>query len=125
MRTARMVGAAILLGGLLAAALPATASAHSCTSGNFCAWDTNSCATHDQDHAVWDEQSFNWPAHIDDDEDCVRNNGTIGAPVAVYDSTNHNDYHYCIFQGHTVSLPTNKDGDGNSHRWESGRSGCF
>jgi hypothetical protein len=124
-RSFAAVGAAVLVGGLLAAIVPVTAAAHSCVSGTFCAYNTNSCATHDQNHEVWSVQSFNWPGHIDDDEDCVRNNGTIGAPVAVYDSINHNDFHYCIYQGHTVTLPTNKDGDGNSHRWESGRSGCF
>jgi hypothetical protein len=126
-RSLAAAGAAILLGGLLAAIVPATAAAHNCTSGNFCAYDSNSCAGHGQNHEVWASQSFNWPGHIDDQEDCVRNNGTIGHPVAVYDGTSHSDFHYCINQGHTVTLPTNKDGDGNSHRWESGRdeSSCF
>ena len=118
------IGAALLLFSALLAATATTASAHVCDSGYFCAWNSETCS-HASNHERWFNQSFNWPDHIEEQEDCVRNNGTIGAPVAVYDSNNHSDFHYCVFQGHTVNLPFNKDNDGASHRWESSRTGCF
>lgn len=109
--------AASVLGGV-AVATPASA----CDYYNFCAY-----TGHDfnGDRFMRDYRVSDWPSYIDDGENSAWHNGSSSAPVRVYDSTAYSDPHYCVYKGHRVTLPDNKDNDGQSHQWISGLTGCF
>lgn len=120
-----LVSVAGLAGVLVSVAQASVAQAVGpCDNGAFCAYKEPNFDT-SSTHYEWQAAVANWPTNIDDDEDSVNNNGTISAPVQVYDSINYSDPHYCVRRGIRLNLPSNKDNDGNSHRWNSSSSGCF
>jgi hypothetical protein len=120
----RFLVALLSAGAMFGVYASAAQAVGACDSGAFCAYrepNFNTAYTHYE----WQGYVKNWPSGIDDDEDSVRNNGTTAPPVQVYDSIDMADPHYCVERNHGLNLPSNKDNDGNSHKWWSGASGCF
>ncbi|MFX4286479.1 peptidase inhibitor family I36 protein [Janibacter sp. G349] len=96
-----------------------TASYSDCPSGNFCVW-TGGYATGDW----WgsDTNARVWNNTLANNDDTAYNNGTSGLAVLVYDGGWYNDPHYCLKRGARLTLPDNKDNDGESHQWMTASS---
>lgn len=94
------------------------ASANVCDSGAFCAYQK---VGYDSSgiHYEWQGGSDVWPSGIFNAENSVRNYGTSGLVVQVYDYSWGINEHYCVFKGHSLNLPDANDEDGQSHYWES------
>lgn len=95
-----------------------------CDSGAFCAYKLNDLNAGGS-HAEWQGSASSWPATVRNAENSVKNNGTSGMSVQVYDQLWYVDSHYCLYKGHSLNLPSNKDEDGESHKWANGLTGCF
>jgi hypothetical protein len=121
---AKRFSVVVLAAGSLLGFTAAAQAVGACDSGAFCAYTAenfNDTYAHLEMFAA----NSDWPSSIDDGENSVWNNGTITAPVRVYDSTGYNDAHYCVYRTHRLNLPSDKDEDGQSHKWVSGITGCY
>lgn len=110
--------AAAAAGAVLLSGTPASAAYTDCDAGAFCAWDTDS---YGGAHFESKTNIASWGSTFgfSNRDDSVFNNGTSGYAVVVYDGAYMNDPHYCVKRGVRLTLPTTKDGDGESHKWHA------
>lgn len=112
----RICAGAIVSGALLIAVPPVAVGAGACDTGAFCAYvATNFNPAYA--HYEWQNDYAVWGSAVGNKENSVKNNGTTGKMVRVYDQSYYIDSHYCFLMGHSLNLPDNKDNDGESHKW--------
>ncbi len=115
MKLFKLAAVAAILTGTAVVAVPGTAQAarSQCSSGHFCIWTGES---YNGAFQQWSSSQRGWGT-LGNDEDSVYNRN--GLPVIVYDGSGYSDPHYCVRSGVYLRLPSNKDQDGESHRFTS------